>query len=78
MISSYAVIALDIAERVREADEYRLVASARNRRPKTPGLVRRTTAVALASVSSGAASLARRLDSRVADRLGPDRLATNN
>ena len=41
--------------------------------------IRRSTAVALASVSSAAASLVRRLDECVADdlaeRLGPDRVA---
>jgi hypothetical protein len=75
----YAVIALDIADRIREADEYRLANSGR---PRTPGRIRRTSAVVLASVSSVAASVVRRLDSRVADelaeRLGPERLAANN
>jgi hypothetical protein len=75
----YAVVALDLADRIREADAYRVANSGR---PRTPGRVRRASAIVLASLSTAAASVARRLDSRVADdlaeRLGPERLATNN
>ena len=52
---------------------------ARAGRPQNDRSIRRSTAVALASVSSAAASLVRRLDECVADdlaeRLGPDRVA---
>lgn len=75
-----AYVALQIAEeRVREADRYRLAALARAGRPPRSHAIRRSISAALASLSSAAASAARRLDQRVADdqaeRLGPDGLA---
>lgn len=78
-----ALVALELAEeRRREADQHRLAALARAGRPQNDRSIRRSTAVALASVSSAAASLVRRLDQCVADdlaeRLGPDRVATSN
>ena len=78
-----ALVALELAEqRRREADQSRLAALARAGRPQNDRSIRRSTAVALASVSSAAASLVRRLDQCVADdlaeRLGPDRVAASN
>ena len=78
-----ALVALELAEqRRREADQDRLAALARAGRPQNDRSIRRSTAVALASVSSAAASLVRRLDQCVADdlaaRLGPDQIATSN
>ena len=78
-----AFVALEIAEqRRREADQDRLAALARAGRTENDRSIRRSTAVALASVSSAAASLVRRLDECVADdlaeRLGPDRVATSH
>jgi hypothetical protein len=76
-------VALEIAEqRRREADQDRLAALARAGRTENDRSFRRSTALALASVSSAAASLVRRLDECVADdlaeRLGPDRVATSH
>jgi hypothetical protein len=78
-----ALVALEVAEqRRREADQDRLAALARAGRPQNDRSIRRSIAVALASVSSAAASLVRRLDQCVADdladRLGPDRVATSH
>ena len=78
-----ALVALELAEqRRREADQSRLAALARAGRPQNDRSIRRSTAVALASVSSAAASLVRRLDQCVADdlaeRLGPDRVAASH
>jgi hypothetical protein len=78
-----AFVALEIAEqRRREADQDRLAALARAGRTKNDRSFRRTTAVAFASISTAAASLVRRLDECVADdlaeRLGPDRVATSH
>ena len=83
MLLYQAFVALEVAEqRRREADQDRLAALARAGRPQNDRSIRRSTAVALASVSSAAASLARRLDQCVADdlaeRLGPDRVATSH
>lgn len=78
-----AFVALEIAEqRRREADQDRLAALARAGRPENDRSFRRSTAIALASLSSATASLVRRLDACVADdlaeRLGPDRVATSH
>ena len=78
-----AFVALQLAEeRAREADRHRLAALANASRPRNRRSIRRSTAVAVASISSAAASVVRRLDECVADdlaeRLGPDRLATPN
>lgn len=78
-----ALVALQLAEeRMREADRHRLAALARSGRPEKRRSIRRSTALALASVSSAAASVVRRLDDCVADdlaeRLGPDGLATGH
>ncbi len=83
MMLYQALVALQLAEeRRREADQHRLAALARAGRPQNDRSIRRSTAVALASVSSAAASLVRRLDQCVADdlaeRLGPDRVATSH
>lgn len=83
MMLYQALVALELAEqRRREADQDRLAALARAGRPQNDRSIRRSTAVALASVSSAAASLVRRLDQCVADdlaeRLGPDRVATSH
>jgi hypothetical protein len=83
MLLYEAFVALEIAEqRRREADQDRLAALARAGRTANDRSFRRSTAVALASVSSAAASLVRRLDECVADdlaeRLGPDRVATSH
>jgi hypothetical protein len=72
-----AFVALQIAEdRMREASSDRL---ARAGRPENGRSIRRSAAVAFASISSAAASAARRLDQRVAtelaERLGPDGVA---
>jgi hypothetical protein len=65
-----AYVALQLAQdRVREADNDRLAAIARANRPARDRSVRRSTAVAFASISAVAASIARRLDRRVADDL---------
>ena len=76
-------VALEIAEqRRREADQDRLAALARAGRAENSRSIRRSTAVALASISTVAASLVRRLDECVADdlaeRLNPDRIATSH
>ena len=83
MLFYQALVALELAEqRRREADQHRLAALARAGRPQNDRSIRRSTAVALASLSSAAASLVRRLDQCVADdlaeRLGPDRVATSH
>jgi len=83
MLLYQAFVALEVAEqRRREADQDRLAALARAGRPQNDRSFRRSIAVALASVSSAAASLVRRLDQCVADdlaeRLGPDRVATSH
>jgi hypothetical protein len=83
MLLYQALVALEVAEqRRREADQDRLAALARAGRPQNDRSIRRSTAVALASVSSAAASLVRRLDQCVADdlaeRLGPDRVAASH
>ena len=82
MFHYQAFMALQIAdERVAEAQQNRLAAEARaaNRNERS---FRRSAAVAFASLSSVAASAARRLDECVAadlaERLGPDRLAARN
>ena len=78
-----AYVALQLAqERVREADNQRLASLARAGRPANGRSIRRSTAIALASISSVAASAARRLDECVADdlaeRLGPNGLAAGH
>ncbi len=78
-----AYVALQLAQdRVREADQHRLAALARAGRPASSRSIRRSIAVALASISSAAASAARRLDKCVADdlaeRLGSNGLAAGN
>ena len=78
-----AYVALQIAEqRVQEADRHRLAALARAGRPASTRSIRRSTAVALASISSVAASAVRRLDECVADdlaeRLRPDEFAAGH
>ena len=83
MLLYQAFVALELAEqRRREADQDRLAALARAGRPQNDRSNRRSIAVALASVSSAAASLVRRLDQCVADdlaeRLGPDRVAASH
>jgi hypothetical protein len=83
MLLYQAFVALELAEqRRREAAQDRLAALARAGRPQNDRSIRRSTAVALASVSSAAASLVRRLDQCVADdlaeRLGPDRVAASH
>jgi hypothetical protein len=83
MMLYQALVALELAEqRRREADQDRLAALARAGRPQNDRSIRRSIAVALASVSSAAAALVRRLDQCVADdlaeRLGPDRVATSH
>ncbi len=75
-----AYVALNLAQdRVREADNDRLAALARANRPVRQRSIRRSAAVAFASISSATASVVRRLDECVAadlaERLGPD-LAT--
>jgi hypothetical protein len=72
-----AYVALQIAaDRTREADQDRLAALARAGQPASTRSIRRSTAVALASISSVAASAVRRLDECVADDLA-DRLEAN-
>jgi hypothetical protein len=83
MLLYEAFVALELAaERRREADQDRLAALARAGRTEKDRSIRRSTAVALASISATAASLVRRLDDCVADdlaeRLGPDRVATSH
>jgi hypothetical protein len=83
MLLYEAFVALDIAEqRRREADQDRLAALARAGQPENNRSIRRSTAVALASISTAAASLVRRLDECIADdlaeRLGSDRVATSH
>ncbi len=83
MLLYEAFVALEIAEqRRREADQDRLAALARAGRTENERSIRRSTAVAFASVSSAAAALVRRLDDHVAEelaeRLGPDRVATSH
>jgi len=83
MLLYQAFVALEVAEqRRREADQDRLAALARAGRTRSDRSIRRSTAVAFASVSSAAAALVRRLDDHVADdlaeRLGPDRAATSH
>jgi hypothetical protein len=69
-----AMIALDIArERTLEADRYRL---ARSVQSDSPGALRRGLARVAASVSSAAASVARRLDEDVLDGELPSHTAT--
>ena len=81
MLLYEAFVALELAEeRRREADQDRLAALARAARPKKDRSIRRSIAVLLASISSGSASVVRRLDDCVADdlarRLGPARVAS--
>jgi hypothetical protein len=72
-----AFVALELAQdRAREADQHRLAALARTGRPASSQSLRRSIAVALASISSAAASAVRRLDECVADDLA-QRLETN-
>ncbi len=83
MWTYHAFVALQLAdEKMREADRHRLAALARAGYPERPGLIRRSMARALASVSSSAAAAARRLDHRVADdraeRLESSGLAAGN
>jgi hypothetical protein len=83
MLLYEAFVALELAEqRRREADQDRLAALARAGRTENERSIRRSTAVALASLSSATASLVRRLDACVADdlaeRLGPDRVAASH
>ena len=83
MLLYEAFVALELAEqRRREADQDRLAALARAGRTKNDRSIRRSTAVAVASISAATASLVRRLDTRVADdlaeRLGPDRVAVSH
>jgi hypothetical protein len=78
-----AYVALQLAEeRVREANNQRLAALARAGRPANRRSIRRSTAVALASISSAAASAVRRLDECVAndlaDRLEADGIVATN
>ena len=78
-----AYVALDLAQdRVRETDNQRLASLARAARPASQRSIRRPIAVALASISSVAASAARRLDHGVAEdldrRLGPNGLAAGH
>jgi hypothetical protein len=78
-----AYVALKLAdERVREADQQRLANLARAGRPASQRSIRRSIAVGFASISSVAASAARRLDECVADdlaeRLGPNGVAASN
>jgi hypothetical protein len=62
-----SLLALDIArEREREAEQRWLVAGA----PSRPPRLRRLAARLLATISRGSASIARRLDSCIADDLG--------
>jgi hypothetical protein len=82
MFHYQAFMALQIAdERVAEAKRNQLVAQARavNGNDRS---IRRSAAVAFASISSFAAFAARRLDECVAadlaERLGPDRMAARN
>lgn len=66
-----AFLALDIAqERTREAERRWLETSLAPVRPSIGARLRRVSAVALASVSRGTASVVRRLDDCVADDLG--------
>ena len=78
-----AYVALTLAnERTREADNQRLANLARANRPINRGSIRRSVAVGFASISSVAASAARRLDECVADdlaeRLGPNGFAAGH
>jgi hypothetical protein len=67
----YAILALDIAsERSREAQELWLARSLTVDGPTRTARARRVVARALASVSLGSATVARKLDSCVADDLG--------
>ncbi len=84
MWTHQAYIALQLAmdDRVREADEYRLAAEYRAGHPESRRSIRRSIAAGLASISSAAASAARRLDEHVAadlaERIGTNELATRN
>jgi hypothetical protein len=75
MWTHQAYIALQLAmdDRVREADQYRLAAEYRAGHPTSRRSIRRSIAAGLASISSAAASAARRLDERV----GADRAEQN-
>jgi hypothetical protein len=67
----YSLLALSIAqERAEEANRERLARLAVEGLPSSPSLVRRSLARGLAAVSYGSASIARRLDSCIADDLG--------
>ena len=67
----YTYLALELArERAEEANRYRLAQLAAEGRPSSPSLLRRSLARGLAAVSRGSASVARRLDSCIADDLG--------
>jgi hypothetical protein len=72
MVSHYTYLALELArERMHEADvrNQRLLDS-EGLRSVTPGLARRTLARGAAFVSRGSATVARRLDSTIAERDG--------
>ena len=79
---AYIALQLALEDRVREADQYRLAEEFKAAHPRKRRSIRRSTAAALASVSSAAASAARRLDERVgaelAERVGADYLAVRN
>ena len=67
----YTYLALQLArERAEEANRYRLAQLAAEGMPSSPSLLRRSLARGLAAVSRGSASVARRLDSCIADDLG--------
>jgi hypothetical protein len=73
-----AYVALQIADdRVREANNQRLANLVRAARPASRRSIRRSIAVGFASLSSVAASAARRLDECVGDDLA-ERLGSNS
>jgi hypothetical protein len=64
--SYYTFIALDIAQqRVREAEQERLVSIARASDPKMERSLRRSAAAAVAALSRASGRVARRLDENV-------------
>jgi Trp operon repressor len=67
MQSYWTYLALDAAERTREADRHRLAALARRDGPDRS--IRHRVAVAVATISRLSAGLVRRLDECVADDL---------
>lgn len=67
----YAYVAMDIAQqRTREAEQLRLEHALHEGAPERNNALRRVAARAMASVSLGSASIARKLDGHVADDLG--------